>query len=264
MSHAVSHPVRPVAPAAVSRIAADALILDLDETVCPTADKYIGAVSGFVDCMVATYGVDPSTTRAEFNLLDREAARGPRGILSDRLGASMVRYCRLLAERTGRPLHPGLLDEVAAYGARPFRDPADYTPFPGVVAMLSAYRSAGLRLGLYTKGERAVQMALKITPHGLDRIFDVITVCEAPVKDEAEYRRMRLTLAGPDGTTVSVGDSLMDDIRLGGAAGCRTVWLAEGHAATHTAWNHDAGFEGVAPDAVIARLTDLPTVVALG
>lgn len=240
------------------------LLCDLDETICPCGRFCVEAEQGFLALMTRVFGPRGAAERAaRFRALDWAHAQGAHGVSRGRYAHSMqVLYAELCAARDRAP-DPSVQAECAAHGARPFRDPADYTPFPGVLQMLATYRQHGWGLGLYTKGDEQAQWDLKIRPHGLEQLFGAIRVRPEMVKTPEVFRSLaaELQAQGYGGAVTVVGDSLKDDVGVGAAAGFRTVWVREGHAAIHASWNHDAGHERQGADAVIERLSDLPTVL---
>jgi HAD superfamily hydrolase (TIGR01549 family) len=106
---------------------------------------------------------------------------------------------------------------------------------PEVLAGLEMLRAGGWRIGIATNGAADVQVA-KLRATGIaDRVDAVCASGEAGARkpDPALFTEALRRCGGPGdgGRTWMVGDSAVNDIGGGRAAGLRTVWIDRG-----TAW----------------------------
>jgi putative hydrolase of the HAD superfamily len=123
---------------------------------------------------------------------------------------------------------------------------------PPVRAGLATLRADGWRLGVVTNGPVEQQRA-KLARTGLDRLTDVQVISEAVglrKPDPAIFELAAGLAGGRAGTAWMVGDSPGKDIAGAVAAGCRSVWVADGRDWTEP---------GYAPTAVAA---DTPAALA--
>jgi putative hydrolase of the HAD superfamily len=97
----------------------------------------------------------------------------------------------------------------------------------------------------------------KIEAVGLARWIDHIAISGeiGSWKPDSRIFRHALELAGvPPDEVVMVGDSLERDVTGAGSLGIRTVWIRR--------YDHLAPIEGIRPDAEVADLRSLPSVLA--
>lgn len=168
---------------------------------------------------------------------------------------------RVLAEkslaRTGRAgtdaeVDRFLEDFLATYA----QHPAEHSRiFPGVIPVLDAFRSAGLRMGICTnKPTTATPPVLEAM--GLAKYFDVVSCGDAVPHRKPDGRHVRLVvdeLAATVETTALIGDS-ENDIAAAIDAGVRSVAVTFGYA--------HVPYDQLGADALIDHFRDLPRALA--
>jgi putative hydrolase of the HAD superfamily len=192
-----------------------AVLFDLDETLLDRT----ASVSAFVADQHARFasrlgGASLDAFRDRFLALD---ARGS-------MHKSMV-YPALLAEFGGDPdAAAELLDDYLANSSR------HAVAMAGMDNLLSALRSRGLKLGIVSNGETALQWS-NIDALGLRERMDVVLISETEglrKPDAALFRRAaeRLEMAASD--CLFVGDNPVVDVLGARGAGMQAVWLENG------------------------------------
>ena len=227
------------------------LLLDLDDTLldysggvddCWTAACTEGCASGDVELAPLVSAV--ATHRRSF--WDDPAVHRRERV--NMLGAWTKIVERALAD-LGRP-DPALAARIAVDFAQ--RRRARMRLFPESVACLTAWREAGIRLGMVTNGD-ASQQRDKIARHGLAGYFDVIVIegeFGAGKPDEVVYRHALDTLGASPADTCMVGDHLDFDVAGAQRLGMQGIWI------DRTAGGLPAGCL-VRPDRVIRSLEEL-------
>jgi putative hydrolase of the HAD superfamily len=227
------------------------LLLDLDDTLL----DYSGGVD---ECWSASCafgcgsaGLDPAVLVAAVATSRRwfwdDASRHRRERVN-MLGAWTKIVAHAL-ESVGRP-DPPLAELIAAEFAR--RRRARMTLFPDSLECLTAWRDAGLRLGLVTNGD-ASQQRDKIARHGLARFFDVIVIegeFGAGKPDEAVYRHALGVLGAGPAETCMVGDHLEFDVEGAQRLGLQGIWIDRAGAGLPPRC-------AVRPDRIIRSLSEL-------
>jgi putative hydrolase of the HAD superfamily len=129
-----------------------------------------------------------------------------------------------------------------------------HDPFPDAEPTLRQLQG-GCRLALVSNGAPDMQR-LKLQESGLEGYFEAVVVSGDIGIGKPDARiflhALALLEASPEGS-VAVGDSIERDIRGAQRAGIRAIWL-----------NRTGGkpVEGPAPDAEIASLSELPSLLA--
>lgn len=121
-------------------------------------------------------------------------------------------------------LEEALAAFLADYGAHA---QVKTVPYPGVVAMLTAAKTAGVRLAVLSN--KADHLCAELAAHYFPDIFDVVRgkVEGVPVKpDPASLRQVMAQLNAGPATTLYVGDSDVDicTARNGGLVSCGVTW----------------------------------------
>ena len=127
-------------------------------------------------------------------------------------------------------------------------------PFPETIPMLEELHSMGLKTGLITNGNHALQYA-KISLLGLEPHFDeIIATGDYGIHkpDRAIFDIMREKLGFAPEEMVYVGDNPVNDIEGARGAGWKTVWMKS------TGWWD----ERIAPaDREISRVTEVIDII---
>ena len=226
-------------------------MIDLDDTLldysggvedCWTAACAFGCTGGALDVATVTAAVvesrrwfwdDPTRHRVE---------------RVNMLGAWTKIVVHAL-EELGRP-DPVLAATIAGEFLRRRRE--RWRLFPDARACLSAWRAAGIPLGLVTNGD-ASQQRHKIERHELAGFFDVIVIegeFGAGKPDEAVYRHALDTMQARAADTVMIGDNLDFDVAGAQALGMRGIWIDREGSGLPDACT-------VRPDRIIRSLTEL-------
>jgi putative hydrolase of the HAD superfamily len=227
------------------------LLLDLDDTLldysggvdeCWSASCAFGCTSGDLDPAALVSAVaasrrsfwdDPTRHRAE---------------RVNMLGAWTKIVVRAL-ETLGRP-DPERAAAIAAEFARRRRERMQL--FPDARGCLTAWREAGVRMGLVTNGD-ASQQRDKIARHGLAPFFDVIVIegeFGAGKPDEAVYRHALRALDVAPSEASMVGDHLDFDVAGAQRLGLRGIWIDRPGSGLPAEC-------AVRPDRIIRSLTEL-------
>ena len=241
-----------------------AVLFDLDETLVPDYDAFLGAVDDVAAALGAPAGMGralherarprwgqaPAATRHMRDMSSWEALWAPfsfetrawadgyrlgvwREALSDH-GVDDADLARRLAE---------------SYGEHRV---ARCRPYPEATAALEALRGR-VRLAVVTNGMESHQRA-KLDAAGLTGRFDAVVTSEAVGASKPDPRIFHAALAriGCDaGEAVMVGDNPLRDVAGAQRAGLRGVWIDRGRRDSR----------GVVPD---ARITHLGGLAALG
>lgn len=211
-----------------------AVLFDLDETLLDRT----GSVTDFLADQHWRFagrlnGVDFDRFRDRFLALD---ARGsvPKSVV----------YPALLAEFGGAPEAAGaLLEDYLENSCRHAR------PLPGMDEVLAALRGRGLKLGIVSNGETALQWR-NIDALGLRDRMDTVLISQAEglrKPDKAIFRLAAERLGLTPGQCLFVGDNPVADVLGARNAGMQAVWVDNG-----MAWP-----DGEARGQAIRRLADL-------
>ena len=202
------------------------LLLDLDDTLldysggvddCWSASCTFGCTSGALDSATLVSAV--AASRRSF--WDDPAKNRRERV--NMLGAWTKIVAHAL-ETLGRP-DPALAETVAAEFARRRRERMKL--FPDSLACLTAWRQAGVRLGMVTNGD-ASQQRDKIERHGLASFFDVIVIegeFGAGKPDEAVYRHALRALGCAPEDACMIGDHLEFDVAGAQRLGLQGIWI---------------------------------------
>jgi putative hydrolase of the HAD superfamily len=231
------------------------LLLDLDDTLldysggvedCWSASCAVGCVDGALDAAALRVAVaesrrwfwdDPTRHRRErVNML-----------------GAWTKIVAHALERLGQP-DPARATAIATEFAR--RRQAQMRLFPKALSCLTAWRDAGLRLGLVTNGD-ATQQRDKIARHALTNYFDVIVIegeFGAGKPDPIVYEHALHALGARASATCMVGDHLDFDVAGAQALGILGIWINR----TETVLPAD---HPVRPHHIIRSLTELTSLL---
>jgi putative hydrolase of the HAD superfamily len=241
-----------------------ALLFDLDETLMPDYDAFLGAVDDVAAALGAPAGMGrvlherarPRWTRAP------EATRRMRDMSSwEALWAPFSADTRTWADayrlgswREALAAHGVDDPDLALRLADSYREHrvARSVPYPEAVAALEALRGR-MRLAVVTNGMESHQRR-KLHDAGLTARFDAVITSEATGASKPDPRIFAVALdrlGCRPGRAVMVGDNPLRDVAGAQQAGLRGVWV-----------DRDARDpRGVVPD---ARITDLGGLAELG
>jgi len=227
------------------------LLLDLDDTLLDYS-------SGVDDCWAAACTLGGADGGIEAQALIAAVAARRRSFWDDpehnrrervhMLGAWTKIVAQAL-ETLGRP-DPARATTIATEFARRRRDRMQL--FPDALTGLSAWRAAGIGLGLVTNGD-ASQQRDKIARHGLASYFAVIVIegeFGAGKPDAAVYRHALRALGARAEDTCMVGDDLDFDVAGAQRLGVRGVWIDRAGAGLPARC-------AVRPDRIIRSLSEL-------
>ena len=202
------------------------LLLDLDDTLL----DYSGGVD---DCWSASCTFGCSSGELDSATLVSAVAASRRSFWDDpdknrRERVNMLgAWTKIVAhalETLSRP-DPVLAAKVAEEFARRRRERMQL--FPDSLACLTAWREAGVRLGMVTNGD-ASQQRDKIERHRLASFFDVIVIegeFGAGKPDEAVYRHALRALGCAPEDACMIGDHLEFDVEGAQRLGLKGIWI---------------------------------------
>jgi putative hydrolase of the HAD superfamily len=231
------------------------LIVDLDGTIVKCGRYYNQANAMIAAGIAEAFGVREAHARELMEWLDVWAirAQAEAGFTRERfprsMGAAVLAAGVVMADRA---------DPAIAHWAYKTADAvfeAPYEPFDGALDALRAYRDAGWRLVVYTKGDPEIQ-ARKVDINGIRDLVDAVEITPAKTVDT-----LRALLERHDVDVLAsayVGDSVRDDMTPANALGLYAVRVRQ---APEDHWGHEA-LEDAVSDAVIDALADLPRVLA--
>jgi putative hydrolase of the HAD superfamily len=234
------------------------LVFDLDDTLVHTGVVYERAKDRFAAFVCAQIpGLDAALIRNRFEAVDLANATRV-GFGRARYPNSMVETFHLLCAENGRSAQGREEREAYRIGDSVF-EPDSYVVIDGAIETLEAYRRAGHRLGLCTKGDEEVQGA-KIDRYNLREIFTVVDIVPKKTADELGRIAERLRDSSRDRGWM-IGDSRRDDIASGNEAGFGTVWVAD---PARIVWGYESGYEAVTPTHTVQTIAQLPGILPIG
>ncbi len=191
------------------------LLVDLDNTIVTCSLYYEKARQTVVDNLLST-GIEEALLVELTQYLSVWAARA-RG----QAGFARHTFPRSLAA-TVCAANCIALDKVdpypavQAYHAGDAVFDASYDPYPGALAALTAFRTAGWYVVILTKGDTDIQ-SWKLDKHNIRELVDRVFV--VPIKDATVLQAVCEQLGVAPSECVYVGDSVRDDINPGIALG---------------------------------------------
>lgn len=237
------------------------LLVDLDGTLVVCGRYYQAATDDVADAISTQLGIEKELVVELMHFIDVWAIRTNKedGFRKERfpksLGAS-VAVAQFMKDPNGW-IFPSVMQWAVHRGMEVFDfEKSPYTPFEGALETLQAYRDAGWRITVCTKGDPEVQEG-KIRLHGIDRIVHTVKV--VPRKDAEMLRAVCEELGIVPEEAVYVGDSVRDDMVPAKALGMRAVRVGT---AGVDKWLFDTS-EDTVSDAFITSFKDLPMVVSL-
>lgn len=233
------------------------LIFDLDNTLLRCSVYYEQARRGFQELMRETLGVKPDQARKAYWSVHEQKVAQNGGQEWRWFVDSFSQAYRQLAEQRGQGIQPEVLQKTRELGL--IVPNAPYEPYEGALETVQAYRDAGFRTALYTKGGARLQ-GKKIARHNLEQLFDEIRIVPRKTPEDVTKLAHALEVNGHPG--LMIGDSRRDDVRCGQQAGLKTVLVDEScniedmeyHQRYEAEHDHYADF-------YIQAVRQLPTVV---
>lgn len=195
------------------------IIMDLDDTLMPTNEKYIRASCSCCLIVVRALGhrspYPVEITQMEWDI-DRELSK-THGFKIDRFPLSWVKTYERLCEQLGIEPSPKtsaqLLHTAGRFRYGPFH------AFPGVASVLRRLKRQGHGLHLVTVGDEALQRR-KLLQTKLFALFDSVHVEERDKK--AALQKILAEHAGP---AVMIGDNKEKDILPANELNLVTIWI---------------------------------------
>ena len=199
----------------------EAILFDVDDTLCATTEFALRARRNAIEAMIAA-GVDvpPDRLMAELDEVIAEFSSNYERHFDKLLQ-------RLAPERKSGPNRALIVAAgVAAYHDTKFRE---LRPFPGVPELLSDLRRKGVRLGVVTHG-LSVKQAEKLVRLKLVDYFDPHAIF---ISDEIGinkpnpklYQTALRSLGLEASQAMYVGDNLENDVAPPKSLGMVTVWM---------------------------------------
>jgi phosphoglycolate phosphatase-like HAD superfamily hydrolase len=238
------------------------LIADLDGTVLACGRYYGAANDDVADALATQFDIDKAHVRELIEFLDVWAIkmRPGTGFQKDRFPKSLCAASaavQFIANPDGI-MYPAAVQWAFNRGNEVFDfQKSPYTPFDRALDTLKAYRVAGWRVWICTKGDQEIQDG-KIKLHEIDKIVNGWQVVAK--KDGETLRNFCHTFEINPLDAVYVGDSVRDDMKPAREIGMKAVRVRTNPI---DSWLHDTS-EDLHSHHQIESLKDLPTVVPLG
>lgn len=230
------------------------LIFDMDDTLSECSPFYKACREKFVEFSHQRTDVDSQIIRSILSSIDVACTNMIDGFGKERFPRSFAATSAALDIVLGNEVDDAAAEQSYLIGHSVFD--AEYPLYAGVTEMLLAYKAAGFRLFLCTKGDYGVQHR-KIVKNGLDQLFDNDCIYIVPKKTGAQLAKIIEDHNLSKRDTYMIGDSVRDDIGSALSVGIESV-LVEPYTGGGT-WEYEN--ESYAANHTIERITDLPTVI---
>lgn len=228
------------------------LIFDLDNTLVECSKYYNHALDSFAEACEARLGVPRQLALGVIKSIDLECTKLPNAFARDRFPRSFEAASATLDIVSGRTVSGEARRRARAIGDAVFEAP--YTVYRGVKSLLQQYQKGGWKLVLCSKGDDEVQRR-KVRINKLDRFFTPSTTYITLVKSTELVETILKEQEADRTRTWYIGDSMKDDMGPALTASLGAVHITS----TAPVW----GYEDIAhtPTAVIAKVSDLPTII---
>lgn len=143
------------------------------------------------------------------------------GVSRRRFPKSMSDAYEILAREEGLKPKARIRERVRRIGRKVFERRS--VPIPGVAAILSLVKKAGIVTVLCSKGDVRIQKK-RVEENGLAQLFDRIYV--VPEKDEKEFLEILQEFGFRGLEACSVGNSVRNDINPALRIGMRAIWVS--------------------------------------
>jgi phosphoglycolate phosphatase-like HAD superfamily hydrolase len=230
------------------------LIFDMDDTLIHCGRYYVATKNRFVEFQHQRTGLPKDMILKMLNDVDLACTTFPMGFSKERFPRSFVAISHVLDIVRGLPVNEAAAKESLYIGQSVFD--AEYEPFEGAFETLKMFKDNGFKLFLNTKGDEDVQN-MKIFKHKLDRFFDDDSIYIVPKKDRTGIIRILDDHNLKIEETLSIGDSVRDDIGTAKAVGIDTALVTE---ADHTWGYEDTDHE---PTYEIHSIRDLLKIIPI-
>lgn len=226
-------------------------VFDLDNTLAECSETYEVSKQDFASHLIEHL---PHLSEAEilnrFNALDQERYL-ELGTHPGRHPGSMIETAKYFFNQVNLPFPDHLNTELLDIGQAILG--ADYSPYPGALALLELLRAKGCRLAICTKGDRDIQ-EYKLNRHGYPNYVDAVHICHP--KTSADLLKAA-QLAAPEGWSrlIVIGDTRKDEIQAGQALGATTIWLT--NPSINCTWGYDLAHSHIIPDFTLPTIQDV-------
>lgn len=231
------------------------IITDMDDTLLPCGRFYVAVQNEFGEFQAKRTGLPADVCINVFKGIDLACIGLPAAFNRDRFPGSFKAASYALDAISGITSDQEAAHKSWLIGDSVFAAPYDL--FDGVARVLAAYREAGFRLFLLTKGDEEVQN-IKIERNQLRSIFEQNEIYIVGKKNSDNVHRIIAEHNLNPAETISVGDSLRDDVGAALEAGIGAVYV---HKNANKSWAYENTGNSHQPTFTVDFFTDLPTII---
>jgi HAD superfamily hydrolase (TIGR01549 family) len=229
------------------------LICDVDGTLLECGKYYVDAQAEFAKYQSERVNLPYALCLNLFKKVDVECTVLPDAFSAERFPRSFAAVSALLDVLANK----AVIDDDAMNKSYEIGESVFYAEYPlynGVRETLQAYKDAGFRLFVLTKGQDWVQQR-KLDINELNEFFPAENVYIVLNKTGDCIRQIMQEHGLTADDTIMIGDSERDDIGAANNAGISSVLVSTGHK-----WGYETGHEQ-RPTAHVASFDKLPTVI---
>ncbi len=246
-----------------------AIIFDGDDTLWECGTYYRDAEHQFVVDASARTGISKTICRNVLQFVDGQLALFPNGFAKERFPQSFQASAlaleamanNIISEVDFENPESSSVDfayEMYKIGYSVYNQP--YPLYGGVLALLSWLQRTNVSIILNTKGADDVQNP-KIDDNNIRSFFDGIYVTLKKDEDHLQHILDQERLNPKE--VLSVGDSMVDDISVPRALGCKTVWISDHSSKDFVpSWDYEKQLDNIPlPNWWTPSVTNLPEIL---